>query len=186
MALDDIQYVSLHPPRCITTLNPKPVEHSKPTLLLPRHLTIYHDGYDPSATASFIIGCPCGCRSVHLRGYYTTSKDSNSDGGFVGPLSIECTHCSAISEFFDTRKHGYDGEQGVNTYIVGKGKPDSFICLGCRAAKLLICANFSYQAFENFGPEMRKQPQDYFDTLDIVGQCMHCHALIEVTSFECA
>jgi len=119
-------------------------------------------------------------------GYYVTTEGRREDTVFVGPLSLECLKCGAVSEFFDTRRHGYDGEQGVNTHIVGEGRPDRFACPRCGESPVIACANFSYQGVEDFRGEMRKRTQDFFNTLDVVAQCMKCNALIEVTSFECA
>jgi hypothetical protein len=105
---------------------------------------------------------------------------------FAGPLFLECTHCGAVSEFFDSRRHGYDGEQGCNTHFVGEGQPDRFACTRCGVAPLIVRANFHYDGVEDFNGEMRKRPQDFFDGLDIVGMCTGCGSLVEITSFECA
>lgn len=185
-----VQYVHQHPPRCVANVNAKPTQHFKPTLRLPGHLSIYYEGYGEGDiagvdTASFIIGCPCNCRTVYLLGYCVTAEGHREDTYFGVPLSIECTTCGAISEFFDTREHGRDGEQGCNTHRIGVGKPDRFACPHCGEAPGIVCVNFSYQGVEDFDDEMLERKQDFFNTLDVVVQCMKCNALIEVTSFEC-
>jgi hypothetical protein len=185
-----VQYVHQHPPRCISGLNAKPTRHHKPTIRLPGHLTIYHGQYGEGDipgvdTASFAIGCPCGCPAVYLLGYYVTSEGCRNDTIFAGPLSLECPQCGAVSEFFDTRKHGYDGEQGLNTSILGKGKPDRFACPRCGERPVIVCPNFSYQGIEEFLGEMRERREDFFNSLDIVVQCTKCNSLVEATSFEC-
>jgi predicted RNA-binding Zn-ribbon protein involved in translation (DUF1610 family) len=190
MPSEFVQYVLQHPPRCISGVNPEPTPHSKPTLKLPRHLSVYHGQYGERDiagvdTASFVIGCSCGCRAAYLLGYYVISYGRHRDTVFVGPLSLECSKCGAICEFFDTRKHGYDGEQGVNTCIIGKGRPDRFACPRCGEKPVIVRANFSYQGVEEFQGEMRERRQDFFNTFDVVAQCTNCNAQVEVTSFEC-
>lgn len=185
-----LQYVYQHPPRCISGVNVKPTEHSKPTLRLPSNLSVYHGQYGEGDihgvdTVSFVIGCPCSCRAVHLLGYYATSESRRNDRVFVGPLSLECPKCGVVSNFFDARQHGHDGEQGINTHITGKGKPDRFACPHCGEAPVVVYVNFSYQGGEEFRDEMRERKQDFFNTLDVAVECTKCSDLIEVTSFEC-
>jgi hypothetical protein len=183
MTRDDIRYVREHPPRCIAALSPKPVDHAVPTLRLPLFDSIYGN-YDHENTASFIVNCPCGCPSVYLLGYHITNKKNET--GVVGPLGIECSMCRMVSEVFDTRKHGYDGEQGVNTYHVGEGTPERFICPVCGAVPMIVNANFHYSDFAGLRSDMRTRAQDFFDGFDVVGQCTRCNSVIEITSFECA
>jgi hypothetical protein len=186
MSSEQVQHVPRKPPRCITDLNPNPTRHSKPTLLLPPELSVYHGPYNLADTASFVIGCPCGERAVFLLGYYAETDNHRMDNIFVGPLSIECPKCGVVSEFFDTRKHGYDGEQGVNTHIIGDGNPDRFACPHCGVAPMVLCPNFCYQGVESFRGEMRDRSQDFFGGLDVVGQCTRCNAIVEIAAFECA
>lgn len=186
MKSEFVYYVHQFPPRCIAGLNPKPTEHFKPTILLPPYLSVYRAPYDVSNTASFIIGCPCGNRALHLLGYSEKTKGSYRDRLFVGSLRLECPKCGTVSEFFDTRNHGYDGEQGVNTHITGEGNPERFACPACGVVPMILCSNFSYQGIEDFQGEARKRLQDFFGTMDLVGQCSGCNALVEITSFECA
>jgi predicted RNA-binding Zn-ribbon protein involved in translation (DUF1610 family) len=190
MPSEFVQYVHQRPPRCISGVNAKPTEHFRPTFRLPRHLTVYHGGYGEGDipgvdTVSFVIGCPCSCPAVYLLAYYVTYEGFRKDTGFVGPLSLECPKCGTVSKFFDTRKHGYDGEQGVNTSIVGKGRPGRFACPQCGEVPVIVCVNFSYQGVEEFRGEMRERRQDFFNSLDVVVQCTKCNTLVEVTSFEC-
>lgn len=177
MASALVQYVHQHPPRCIVDLNPKPTLHSKPTLLLPSNITVYHGAWAEAETASFVIGCPCGNHAVYLLGYYHTTEGRLPDTIFVGPLSLECPKCGVVSEFFDTRKHGYDGEQGVNTHITGEGKPNKFACPHCGVVPMILNPNFTYGWDVRLPGEM--QPvQDFFGSFDIVGQCTRCSSLL--------
>ena len=186
MVSEYIQYVHEHPPRCIAGLNPKPTLHFEPTLRLPPHLTVYYGQYDVADTVSFVIGCPCGNRAVYLLGYFIETGGRHNDSIFVGPLSLECPKCGLISEFFDTRQHGYDGEQGINTHTIGEGKPDKFACPHCGEAQMIVSPNFCYQGAEDFQGEMQERLQEFFGGFDVVGQCTRCNALVEITSFECA
>ena len=183
---DDTRHNSIcarAPTAMYNCVNPKPVDQAVPTLRLPSLHSIYSN-YDRANTASFVVKCPCGCPSVYLSGYYVTND--REDTVFVGPLRIECSVCSQVSEFFDSRTHGYDGEQGVNTLIVGKGKPDRSSCPICGIVPMIVSVNFHYSDLEHLGSEMRKRAQDFFDGLDVTGQCTHCDSVIEITSFECA
>ena len=190
MSGEFVQYVHQHPPRCISGVNAVPTQHFRPTLRLPRHLSTYHGQYgdgdihgvDP---VSSVIGCSCGCRAVYLLGYNVLDEGPGKDMVLVGPLSVKCQECGRVSKFFDTREHGYDGEQGCNTYIIGKGKPNKFSCPRCGEAPMIVCVNFSYQGVEGFRGEMRKRKQDFFNTLGVVVQCTKCNVLIEATWFEC-
>jgi hypothetical protein len=181
-----IQYVHQHPPRCVIGLRPKPTSHSNPTIRLPSHLSVYGGLYDSSHIASFLIGCPCGHQSAYLLGYYVNIEPRAEDTIFVGPLSLECPKCRQVTAFFDTRKHGYDGEQGINTHMIGEGNPHRFACPDCGVTPLILCVNFSYQGTEDLKGNMRQRLQDFFEGVDIVGQCTQCTSLIEITSFECA
>jgi hypothetical protein len=122
---------------------------------------------------------------VHLLGYYDEIDDPRDEPFLVDPLSLSCPECELISEVFDSRKHGFDGEQGVNTYVVIEGTPVRFACPRCQATRLVMQANFSYQGYESFDGEMAERLEDYFNTFDITGRCTRCAAVIEITWFEC-
>lgn len=183
MATAVVRHVHAHPPRYIATLSPKPTPFLKPTLLLPADLSIHHQRYDATETASFEIGCPCGNPLLVLLGFW---KADSGDRILVGPLRVECPKCGANSELFDTREHGYDGEQGVNTHMVGEGRPERFRCPGCNGEAMKLIANFSYGGSDGLSAELQARVQDYFDTFDLVGSCDKCFAIVEITSFECA
>jgi hypothetical protein len=172
-------------PRCIVGLRPRPAAALRPDILSPNTVYPIHQWQRSVRDVSaFAIGCPCGHPAVFLLGYFVT--DGGGAKGFVGPLGLECAKCEAISEFFDTRSHGYDGEQGCNTYVIGEGKPDRFICPRCGVMPFIIRADFSYPEDDCFAAFMKERPQDFFASLSIAGQCMNCNSLIEITSFECA
>jgi len=190
MATEFIKFVHDHPPRCVADLNPKPTAQFEPSIKLPSHLTVFHDLCDPQEsdyydTVSFVIGCPCGKRAVHLLGYHITTEGRRPDAFLVGPLSIECNECKLIFPFFDTRLHGYDGEQGVNTHSIGHGAPEVFRCPHCGPQPLIISASFTYVVDNEFKGVSRERPQDFFTGIVILAQCTKCNSLIEATWFEC-
>jgi hypothetical protein len=181
-----IKYVHKHPPRCIIDLHPKPTIFSVPTIRKPWPYSVFHGNCSGDGTASFLIGCPCGHRAIFLLGYCIKNESNLRVRELVGPLSLECALCGVVTDFFDTRIHGYDGEQGVNTYIIGEGTPDRFTCPCCGAKPMFICAHFSYPDYDDFGEKMKIRREDYFEGLVIVGQCINCNDSIEIMDFECA
>ena len=182
-----LQYVAGHPPRCIAQVNPKPVCHVHPTLVLPPSLSIYRSGrYSAVDTATFAIGCPCGAPTAMLTGFYALTDSFPPNGVFVGPLGIECLECDRATGFFDSREHGFDGEQGCNTHLIGEGIPDRFTCPSCRLARMSVYANFSYHSIEELDHAKWQHSKDYFSSFDVVGQCAGCSQVMEIASFECS
>lgn len=184
-----VEYVQSNPPTCLAGVNSKPARCPMPALAYPNEFISPGKYSDREVldihTVPFQIGCSCGCFVVFLLGHNKVSEYRKLPI-FVGPLGIECSECEKVSEFFDTRKHGYDGEQGVNTHITGTGRPKRFACPSCRSLPTSLYARFTYQGVERFSGEMKVRPQDFFDTLDIVVQCSGCNVAVEVISFECA
>jgi hypothetical protein len=180
------QYVHGHPPRCIAGLHPKPTPRPQPTWLLSPHVSVFRTWTDDSYAPFFTVGCPCGHRAVALLGYYLPAARGDRDRLLTGPLSLECGHCRAISDLFDTRKHGYDGEQGVNTHRVGEGEPDRFVCPRCGFQRLFLCVGCSYSDPEELEPAWPGRAQDFFGGFHVVGQCLRCGSIVEIASFECA
>jgi hypothetical protein len=185
-----IEFVNSHPPRCVVGLNPKPVQATLPTMLLPPSLSVFNGvsaeiNSDSCPSPSFVIGCPCGHRSVYILGY-DVPIDETDTVVFVGPLRLECTQCGAVSELFDTRVHGFDGEHGINTHYIGEGAPTRFKCPRCGEVPFIVCAIFSYSGFDELYGKAREKPEDFFDDFTLTGQCGRCNSVVEVTSFECA
>jgi hypothetical protein len=184
-----VEYVQTHAPHCLAGIMTRPSGCPVPAIEFPNQF-ISPRKYSERETSgidtvAFHIGCTCGCFAVYLLGFNKLSEHGKLPI-FVGPLSIECPECGAVTEFFDTRKHGYDGEQGVNTHITGTGKPDRFACASCRSLPMSIYVRFTYSGVDRFRGEMQARPQDFFETLDVVVQCTGCNVAVEVISFECA
>jgi hypothetical protein len=179
-------YIREHPPRCIAGLCLKHTPRPHPTWFLPPHLSVFRTWTDNGDDIFFMVGCPCGHRAVSLLRYYLPAETRDRDQLLVGPLAIGCARCGDISDLLDTRKHGYDGEQGVNTYPVGEGKPERFVCPRCTFQCLFLCVGFSYSSPEGLEEAWSERAQDFFGSFHIVGQCLHCGSIIEIFSFECA
>jgi hypothetical protein len=174
-----VWYAHRHPPRCISDLCPVPLRQA------PRGLRI------PPYAAYFAVGCPCGKREVYAVGYHT--KTMYGQAIFVSPLSLECLACGRLSELIDTRKHGYNGEQGGDCNIAGEGCRGRFPCPRCGEVPMVLMPGFSFQGdyFEpnNRGPKdfFGRRPQDFFGVFWLYGQCCRCGSvLLLVDGFECA
>jgi hypothetical protein len=141
---------------------------------------------DSSDAVFFMVGCCCGHRAISLLGYCSPAEMRDRDRGLIGPLSVECSSCGTISDLLDTRKHSYDGEQGVNTYWVGEGNPERFVCPRCEFQRLFLSAGFSYSEPAELEAAWSGRAQDFFGGFHVVGQCLRCGAIVEIASFECA
>ena len=186
MACSFLQYVAKNSPRCIAALKPIPVSHVHPTLFLPPELSVYrHLVFDAASTVTFEVGCPCGSRVLKLSGYYMPTESRSHVHVFVGPLRVECQDCHLVSDFFDTRKHGYDGEQDCNTHMIGEGVADDCACPSCGLKRMIIYANFTYSRGDDLPNWMSERPQDFFDGFNLIGKCTGCYQTCEIASFEC-
>lgn len=185
MSSDVVRYVHQHPPRCISELHPQPSELMRPSVCLRPNHSIYHCSDWDADTAFFTVACPCGERAVHLLGYYV-ADGRDEDRAITGPLFLACHGCGLVSQLFDSRKHGYDGEQGVNTYIAGEGDPEIIACPKCGEMPLIVHPRFTYQDAASYNDEMHERLEDYFNTFGVVGECTGCHNIIEIAWFECA
>jgi hypothetical protein len=87
---------------------------------------------------------------------------------------------------FDTREHGYDGEQGCNTYAVGTGEPVRYPCPRCAGEEFFLCAGFSYSEPGELAEQWPGRAQDFFGGFHLLGQCRRCGEFAEIASFECA
>jgi hypothetical protein len=166
-------------PRCISGLSSHAVALRPPTILARN--SVFQFPLNGAKTRCFAIGCSCGEPAAFLLGYHV--RDEANAEGFVGPLSLRCSNCKAVMEFFDTRMHGHDGEQGCNTYIVGNGTPDAFSCPRCGVAPFSLTVVFDYADSKPFPDE---RPEDFFTGFSVLGKCTKCDSIVEITSFECA
>jgi hypothetical protein len=105
---------------------------------------------------------------------------------FVSPLALECSRCGRVSELIDTRRHGYDGEQGGDCNMTAEGPRARFPCPQCGEAPFAVIRGFSYGGhdYDPLDPDAR--PQDFFGGFSLSGECSLCGRLVHVTGFECA
>jgi hypothetical protein len=159
------------------------MQRPQPTVFLPPDLSVFRTWNHDGEAAFFALGCPCGHQVLSLLGH--TGRDSPGEG-ITGPLAVRCAACGAVSGLFDTRRHGYDGEQGCNTYAVGAGETAPYGCPSCAGTEFFLCAGFSYSEPGELAESWPGRAQDFFGGFHLLGQCRQCRALAEIASFECA
>lgn len=170
LASDLAEHAYQFPPRCIRQLRPAP---ERGLARFPFH-------------ACFSVGCPCGERAAYL-GCYSVSEGANPVKIFIGPLAIECPACGRVSDLLDTRHHGYDGELGSSSTMIGDGERARYACSDCGVRPMLVCPTFSYQLNDDdFAATAEGRPHDFFDCFALEGRCSGCDTLRRITDFECA
>jgi hypothetical protein len=136
--------------------------------------------------AYFTVGCPCGERTTYPLGYHAKSEGDSPVDIFISPLAIECPACGRVSEILDTKQHGWDGEQGCDCNMTGKGPRMRFPCPRCGEVPMAVAPGFSYQG-DDFDPKAWDgRPQDYFGAYWLYGKCSKCGKIVDITGFECA
>lgn len=180
MLTEYVQYVHQHAPRCIAALCPRPIQRPAPTVFLPADLSVFRcwDDDDDTHSAFFSLGCRCGHRLLSLLAHRCE--------GLTGPLAVRCPACGTTAALFDTREHGYDGEQGCNTYAVGTGEPVRYTCPPCGGEDFCLSAGFSYSDPGYLIAKWPGSAQEFFGGFHLLGQCQRCRAVVEIVSFECA
>jgi hypothetical protein len=172
MEKQPVAFAHEHPPRCIANARPKPLRAILPEM-----------DADPFV-AYFTVGCPCGERVIYPLGHVARSEAPETVDLFLSPLAIECPACGLVIEILHTKQHGWDGEQGCDCNMVGKGARSRFPCPNCGEAPMAVMPGFSYQ-----GDDPRTwggRPQDYFGAYSLYGQCGKCGLVVCITGFECA
>jgi hypothetical protein len=168
------EYATRHPPRCLRGLSTVPQVDPVP-------------GLDRQADeASFRVACPCGERACYVLGYFWEGEGPTPRNIFVGPLALECPQCGRVSEFIDTRQHGYNGEQGCDGNMTGEGPRVRFPCPQCGEVPLAVTAVFSYDGHEYDPLDPKARPQDYFGSVGVCGECSRCGKRILNIGFETA
>jgi hypothetical protein len=165
-------YAYRRPPGCIKELNPIPLERNQGDLI--RHYL----------TAYFRVNCPCGERSCCLLGYFHDGEGPNPANSFVGPLALKCSDCGRISELFDARLHGHDGEKGCDGNLVGAGQRVHFLCPHCGAAPMALFAGFSYDRLSYDPLDIDSRPQDIFAWFSLCGDCSRCGKRVKVIDLQ--
>ena len=132
---------------------------------------------------AYKIGCTCGSSKQKLLGYWLESQSLPGEMVFVGPLSIECSSCGNRELFFDSERHGYDGENGSSVAMSGTGDPQHWSCPQCECVIVEIEVRMTYNAEPDEGNEERAE--DFFSEVGIVCKCSKCNGTFNATSIDC-
>lgn len=138
---------------------------------------------DESNSRVYKIGCTCGSYEQELLGYSLKSQSMPSETIFVGPLSIECPLCGRRTLFFDSERHGYDGEHDSSVAMGGTGEPQHWICPTCLNAifEIEVCMTYNVEPDE----EYIERREDFFSEIAVVCKCTNCYGEFNVTSITC-
>jgi hypothetical protein len=107
---------------------------------------------------------------------------------FIAPFALECATCSTVTELFDPRLHGYDGEQHSSAGMTGQGPRQYFVCAACQQTlfEIAVSLDYPFDDAEFEAGDVGERPQDYFAGFSLDGQCCHCHTTLEIAGYECA
>jgi hypothetical protein len=195
-AADHLAFFRTHPPRCIAGFRAQPVEmpnvtfdgHASPPQLDTEAPGVRIEGCEHTNPV-FWLFCSCGCNSHFVLGHYWRNPDYRNELVFLSPLALRCSACGKITELFDTAIHGYDAESGgISACCRGEGERTEFACETCGPQQLQVFARFEYPD-DLLGPDSeqyRGREQDLFSWFSLLGKCLRCGRLVEVTDFECA
>ncbi len=129
------------------------------------------------------IGCNCGSNKQKLLGYLLESQSLPGEVVFVGPLSIECSSCGKRSLFFDSERHGYDGEHDSSVAMSGTGEPQYWICPQCDSAIVEIEVQMMYNVEPD--EEDEERAEDFFSEIAVACKCVKCNKTFNATSIDC-
>ena len=164
---NEIEYMRLHPPRCLGC-GPTEPEAGLRDLLI--------DNLGENSTV-FSPVCGCGDRKFFI----------------IRPIdfaatTVICRGCGKERTIFDPRRHGYDGELGHYEGIEF-GDTEQFKCSKCRGDKFEVAMAFQYAGETDIledddAPSIH--PEDLFGWMAIAAKCKECSQIQEVTEAECA
>lgn len=136
----------------------------------------------------------CGCEHGHGRvlGYSLHDFNASYRGPFqfVRPLHFECAECGRVTLIVD--EHGYhsevarlEGGVGSATFR-GTGPTAPYCCQACEATDFAVTVSLIYSdgAFDLFLDEPELPAEDFFDIIDVRGQCQECGNSCVIASFE--
>lgn len=128
------------------------------------------------------VHCKCGHdaysvlghKEVEVKGFFRKRENVN----ILPPIYLECLNCGSVQLIFDPEKYGWDGINGDNANVVGKGKP---VPLGFEGKVAIL---YSYQGLENYVDISSEFGRDMFDTF---GLYIYNHNKLEpIINCECA
>lgn len=198
---DQARYFRDNPPRCVERFEVEPVSLSE----------VEFDGHpgtdaflDPVVNGKihapvnintvFRLRCGCGHTKAYVLGRYRPMpKEYHQACGpffFDAPLALQCESCNAVSELFDARIHGYNGEMGLSWIRPEEESEEreKFKCEKCGPVPMEVIVRFEYpdDLFDEEPCGFAGREQDLFTWFSVLGRCSRCQQLIEVTDFECA
>jgi hypothetical protein len=146
-------------------------------------------------TALHSMACKCGQTALVLSAGSTDNHPEFKNRGVVwlDPLWLECSHCAARVNFFDSRRDGYDGR--LNGGCASGQSADLRIvtCSGCSRHDGEIEVRVSYQndieeMDEIFQEDAILSPiyADYFDWMSVFRKCPDCNDRALIGDWECA
>jgi rubredoxin len=118
-----------------------------------------------------------------LLGYILESQSLPGEMVFVGPLSIECPSCGKRSVFFDSERHGYDGENESSVAMRGSGEPQHWSCPQCESTTVEIEVQMTYNVEPD--EENEERAEDFFSEISVACKCRKCDKTFNATSIDC-
>jgi Zn finger protein HypA/HybF involved in hydrogenase expression len=137
---------------------------------------------DPKLRA-YKIGCTCGSSMQQLLGYSLESQSLPGEVVFVGPLSIECLSCGKRSLFFDSERHGHDGENESSVAMSGTGEPQQWSCPQCESSNIEVEVQMTYNVEHE--KENEERAEDFFSEIAVACKCRKCKKTFKATSIDC-
>lgn len=125
---------------------------------------------------SKLLKCKCGEEKLYV---YASSNNEV----LLAPIYLECPKCLTKNLIFNPSIHGWDGENGDNTSIIGENEPHKVNKLPRR-----VIVDYSFQGPDSYADLINdgtKNPEDYFDVF-IISTQNESGKLEEVVSYECA
>jgi hypothetical protein len=205
---DQANYFQDNPPRCIKEFKTEPVSlggvefDGHPSLEVSLNPVVNRKIHTPvNINTVFRLRCGCGHTKAYILGRYRPiPKEYHQAFGpffFDAPLALRCEFCNTVTELFDARTHGYNGEMGLSSIRSGNtetgkdresGERTEFKCEKCGPVPIEAIVRFEYpdDLFDEGLCAFAGREQDLFTWFSVVGRCSRCGQLIEVTDFECA
>jgi hypothetical protein len=76
---------------------------------------------DATEEWEYHVACRCGADDGRVLGHWLVHPDRPPQKVFVGPLSLECQSCGAVTPVLDTTVHGYDASLHGDYNMKGSG-----------------------------------------------------------------
>lgn len=131
----------------------------------------------------------CSCGNKHLNIITTKQLNINTNNKkendyYYAPIYLNCPSCSLENLLFNPQQHGWDGENGDSTEIIGEGNKITF-----NDKKGSILVEYSYQDIDSYDELVNdgiENPEDYFETFNVYFVENGSNSLVDVVNYECA